>query len=161
MLNLSEKTAIIGLGNTLRRDDGIGIHVLAKLQEKFGGKDIAFLNFGIASFGLVNYISDFKKVLLIDAMDAGLSPATLKIFKINEATYPIKENKFSSHELSLNDLLGLCKTLKVSTDVHVAGIQVKDVSYGLEMTKELESAQSKIVEKIGQFIFSWEPLKKP
>ena len=38
MLNSSDKTAIIGLGNTLRRDDGIGIHVLARLQEKFGGE---------------------------------------------------------------------------------------------------------------------------
>jgi len=98
---------------------------------------------------------------VIDAMDAGLAPATLKIFKINEATYPIKENKFSAHELSLSDLLGLCNALRVSTDVHVAGIQVKDVSYGLEMTKELESSQNNIVERIGQFIFSWKSLKKP
>jgi hydrogenase maturation protease len=157
MSNLSNKTAIIGLGNTLRRDDGIGIHVLAGLQERFRDKGIVFLNFGITSFGLVNYISDFKKVLLIDAIDAGLTPATLKIFKINEAVYPTKENKLSAHELSLSDLLGLCNTLGISTDVHIAGIQVKDISYGLEMTKELKSAQSKIVDQIGQFIFSWAP----
>lgn len=155
MSNSSKDIAIIGLGNTLRRDDGIGIHILAILEGQLKEKSVKFLNFGIASFGLVNYITDFKKVLLIDAMDAGLEPASLKIFRLNEASYHIKENKFSSHELSLSDLLGLCATLSISTDVHIAGVQVKDTSYGLEMTKELEKSKARIAEEIRSFLTTW------
>jgi hydrogenase maturation protease len=155
MSNSSKKVAVIGLGNTLRRDDGIGIHVLALLQERFNPDDIAFLNFGIASFGLVNTIHDFRKVLLIDAIDADLQPATLRIFKLDEVSCPTKENKLSSHELSLGDLLGLTKTLGVSCDVQIAGIQIKDASYGLEMTHELETAKARIAEEIRKFVDSW------
>ncbi len=155
MSSSSDKIAIIGLGNTLRRDDGIGIHVLALLEDCLKQKEICFLNFGIASFGLVNYVKDFKKVLLLDAIDADLEPATLRIFKLNEASFHIKEKKLSSHEISLADLLNLFKTLEVSSDVHIAGIQVKDTSYGLEMTSELESAKIRIVEEIRKFVDSW------
>lgn len=157
MSSLSDqKLAVIGLGNTLRRDDGIGIHVLALLQEALERKDVSFLNFGIASFGLINYISDFRRVLLIDAIDADLAPATLRIFSLHEATYHAKDKKVSSHELSLADLLNLYQILGVSSDVHIAGIQVKDTSYGLEMTGELESAKGAIADEIHKFIDSWE-----
>ena len=145
--------AVIGLGNTLRRDDGIGIHVLVLLQERFKQESqISFLNFGIASFGLLNYIQGFKKVLLIDGIDAGLKPAALKIFKLEEASVRIPESKISSHELSLGDLFHLYRALKLSTDVHIAGIQVKDISYGLEMSNALERAKPQVAEEIGAFI---------
>lgn len=153
MSNSSNELAVVGLGNTLRRDDGIGIHVLSGLQDRL--KDISFLNFGIASFGLINFISEFKKVLLIDAMDAGLAPATMKIFRLYEARLYAKEQKLSSHELSLPDLLELYKTLGLATDIQVAGIQVKDSSYGLEMSPELDHAKDRIVEAISEFILSW------
>ena len=155
MSSSSEKIAVIGLGNTLRRDDGIGIHVLSLLQDKLDGQEMSFLNFGIASFGLVNTINDFQKVLLIDGIDADLAPATLRIFKLEEASYQTKEKKISSHELSLADLLNLYKTLGVSCDVQIAGIQVKDTSYGLEMTRELETSKARIAEDILKFINTW------
>jgi hydrogenase maturation protease len=151
----SEDLAVIGLGNTWRRDDGVGVHVLALLREMLKGKKIAFLNFGTASLGLVNYMKEFKKVLLIDAIDAGLPPAELRIFKFHEVAAVVREKKVSSHELSLGDLLGLCDALGVAADVRVAGIQVKDVSYGLEMTGELETAKQRITGEIHKFIDSW------
>ncbi|MFA5039387.1 MAG: hydrogenase maturation protease [Candidatus Omnitrophota bacterium] len=154
MLNSSREIAVIGLGNTLRRDDGIGIHILSRLQDELKGK-VAFLNFGIASFGLINFISEFRKVLLIDAMDAGLKPATMKIFRLDEAETYARQKKLSSHELSLADLLELYKALGLATDVQVAGIQVKDASYGLEMTPELAKAKNRIVQNIKEYILSW------
>ncbi len=155
MSNSSDRIAIIGLGNTLRRDDGVGIHILALLQAALKHRNFSFLNFGIASFGLINTMADFNKVLLIDAIDAGLNPADLKIFGLNEASYFTKEKKLSAHELSLGDLLGLCLMLGVTADVHIAGIQVKDISYGLEMTVELEKAQHRIAHEILKFVSDW------
>jgi hydrogenase maturation protease len=151
----SKGLAVIGLGSTLRRDDGVGVHVLALLQEMIKGKKIAFLNFGTASLGLVNYMKEFKKVLLIDAIDAGLSPAELRIFKFHEVAAVARERKVSSHELSLGDLLGLCDALGVAADVRVAGIQVQDTSYGLEMSGELQAAVTRIAGEIQKFIESW------
>jgi hydrogenase maturation protease len=155
MLDSSRSIAVIGLGNTLRRDDGVGIHLLAELEKEFKSRDVSFLNFGIASFGLVNFLSEFRRVLLIDAMDAGLAPATVKIFRLEDAYVYTGPSKISSHEISLADLLGVYKILGLTTDVQVAGIQVKDASYGLEMTPELEKAKDDIVKNIKKLVLSW------
>jgi hydrogenase maturation protease len=151
----SERLAVVGLGNPLRRDDGIGIRLLAMLRPGQEGKRIVFYDFGTASLGLVNLIKDFRKVLLIDAIDAGLPPAELKIFKFHEASFLVREKKASSHELSLSDLLRVCNALGVAADVRIAGIQVKDISYGLEMTDELENAKQCIAGQILEFIDNW------
>jgi hydrogenase maturation protease len=151
----SEELAVIGLGSTLRRDDGIGIHLLAMLRERLAGDRIAFLDFGGASFGLVNRLREHEKVLLIDAIDAGLPPGELRIFRLDEASFRVRENKVSSHELSLGDLLEVCGSLGVAADVRVAGIQVKDTSYGLEMSAELETAKPRLAGEIAAFIKNW------
>jgi len=155
MLDSSRNIAVIGLGNTLRRDDGVGIHLLAELEKELKSRDVSFLNFGIASFGLVNFLGEFRKVLLIDAMDAGFAPATVKIFRLEEAQVYTSQGKISSHEISLADLLEIYKVLGLATDIQVAGVQVKDASYGLEMTPELEKAKKDIVENIKKFVLSW------
>ena len=152
--NLS-KTAVIGLGNPLRRDDGIGIRLLDLLRERFKGADISFLDYGIASLGLVNTLREFERVVLIDAIDAGLEPGLLKIFRFSEAKVALRDKTLSSHELSLGDLVGFCEALDISADVMIAGIQVKDVSYGEGMTQELESAQPRLAQEIGDFLASW------
>jgi hydrogenase maturation protease len=152
--NLS-KIAIIVLGNTFRRDDGIGIRLLEILRGRFPGADFQFLDFGIASLGLVSTLREFDRALLIDAIDAGLEPGTLKIFRFSEAQVILRDKLMSSHELSLMDLIGFCEALEVPTDVFIAGIQVKDVDYGEEMSPELVRAQSRLAEEISAFLAPW------
>lgn len=151
----AEKYAVIGLGNVLRCDDGIGIKLLESLSEKWQAKGVIFQDFGVLSFDLAHHIEKYDKVLLIDAMDASLEPGVLKIFRLKDVALSFHEKKLSSHELSLSDLLRLCETMGVGADIQIAGIQVKDVSYGLKMTPELEVSQARLVDEISRFIESW------
>jgi hydrogenase maturation protease len=151
----SEGLAVVGLGNPLRRDDGVGILVLDMLRQSLRGRDIAFYDFGTASLGLVNLMKDFRRVLLIDAVDAGLPPATLRLFPLSEAASPPHGKKVSSHELSLADLAGLCRSLGVDADVRVAGIQAKDTSFGLELSHELDAARERVAGEIKDFLEGW------
>jgi hydrogenase maturation protease len=155
MSSLSERIAIIGLGNPMRRDDGIGIRLLERLQERFREAPARFLDFGTASLGLVNTFREFDKVLLLDAVDAGLEPGTLRIFRLSDVKTVVQEEKLSSHEIALADLLRLCEAFGGAGHVHIAGVQVKDVSYGLQMTPELEAAQEEIVGQLVGFLSSW------
>ncbi len=149
----NKRIAVIGLGNTLRRDDGAGIHILARLEERLKDvQQVSFLNFGISSFGLVNKISDFDEVVLVDAIDAGLSPADFRIFGLEDVALQVRDKKLSSHELSLGDLLQLYQALGLSTRVHVAGIQVKDTSYGLDMTAPLQEAVPRVADQVAAFV---------
>jgi hydrogenase maturation protease len=155
MARTSKRVAVIGLGNTLHRDDGIGIHLLSLLEEKVPSADISFMNFGVASLGLINHLSSFSKILLVDAIDAGLEPGALRIFRLSDAASRVKDKKIVSRELPLADLSRLYEAFGFQADVQIAGVQVKDVSYGLEMTQELETAKERIAEEIKTFLTEW------
>lgn len=172
----ANKIAIIGLGNTLRRDDGIGIVILESLLalgKKEGidtstllsvngerslevgegrSRTIEYLNFGIASFDLVHRMECYEKILLIDAIDAGLAAGELKIFELKDIAYNLKSTPTSTHEFDLKSLFELYKRFELKSKIYVAGIQVKDISYGEGLSKPLQEKQEEIVKKIADFI---------
>ena len=173
---MSDKTAVIGIGNTLRRDDGIGIVILESLlalgkKEGVGtstmlsvngerspevgegrSRTIEYLNFGIASFDLVHRMERYEKILLIDAIDAGLSAGELKIFELKDIAYNLKSAPTSTHEFDLKSLFELYKRFELKSKIYVAGIQVKDTSYGEGLSAELKDKLQAVIEKINDFL---------
>ncbi len=156
---MPKKTVVIGLGNTLRRDDGIGIAVLGSLLNCFKRKYVEYLDFGTASFGLIYRLEEYDKVLLIDAIDAGLMPGELRIFALDKIKIKLKNRQASAHEFNLNNLYELCRKLKLKTKIYVAGIQVKDVSYGEGLSIELEAKKEDIAREIDAFIIKTNKLR--
>lgn len=146
------KRVVIGLGSVIRRDDGIGIVILESLLSLPAKKDTDYLNFGTASFGLIHRLGQYDKALLIDAIDAGLSAGELRIFKLEKIEYDFRNHPLSSHELNLKDLAALCKKISIKTKIYVAGIQIKDVSFGEGISKELKAKSREIIKKIRSFI---------
>ena len=149
MLN---KTAVIGLGNSLRRDDGIGIKILESLLNTCKHQGIDYLNFGIASFDLMHRLQNYNVVLLIDGINAGLSTGALKIFELKEGSFTNKDGAISSHELNLKDIFRLTEELKIKTKIYVAGIQISDVGYGESLSNALEEELEDITKQIDKFI---------
>jgi len=149
---VSKKIAVIGLGNTLRRDDGIGIAVLESLLASRKTSGVEYLNFGIASFDLLHRIRDYDTVLLIDGINASLPFGALKIFELEKIEYNLKDTVTSSHELGLKDMLELYKKLGIKTKVYVAGIQVEDVSFGEGTNETLKTRRDEITKEIGEFL---------
>lgn len=149
---MSNKVAIIGLGNTLRRDDGIGIVVLESLLKFSKKKGVDYLNFGIASFDLLNRLQNYAAVLLIDGINANLASGTLKIFALENIKYNLKDSSTSTHEFSLREIFELAKNFGLKTKIYVAGIQVEDTSYGEGLSAGLKHKEKEIIKKIRAFI---------
>ena len=146
------KIAIIGLGNTLRKDDGIGIIVLEALIKSHNQPGMDYLNFGIAGFDLIHRLEGYAAVLLIDGIDAGLKAGELKISGIEKLDYDLKDTVSSTHEFNLKNLFELCKKFNLKTKIYLAGIQVKDVSYGEGLSPELKARLDQILQEISCFI---------
>lgn len=168
---MSNKTAVIGLGNTLRRDDGIGVIVLESLLKFYKKEGIDYLNFGTASFDLIHRMRDYDVVFLIDAINAyspcntgglpvtasGGTPPTARVgevrfFELKDAEYNVKEFLSSTHELNLERLFELYRKFELKTKVYVAGIEVEDISWQEGLSQILESKKKEIVNKINSFI---------
>lgn len=149
---MSNKTAVIGLGNSLRRDDGIGIIVLESLLNNYKRQGIDYLNFGIASFDLMHRLQNYDVVLLIDGINAALPSGTLKIFDLEQASFADKPSAISSHELNLKDIFKLTCNLEIKTKIYVAGVQVSDVGFGQSLSGQINEKLKDITEQVDKFI---------
>jgi len=152
MLNLSNKIAVIGLGNSLRRDDGIGVIILESLLNNYKRSGIDYLNFGIASFDLMHRLQDYDLVLLIDGITAGLLAGELKIFNLEEVAFSREDSVVSTHELNLKDIFRLTHNLGIKTKIYIAGIQVQDVSFGESLSQPLKENLEQITKQIDKII---------
>lgn len=146
---VSKRIAVIGIGNTLRRDDGIGIIILESLLNKEG---IDYLNFGTASFDLIHRMRDYGTVLLIDAINSSLPAGEIRFFELKDVKYNVKEPPISTHELNLTALFELSKAFKLKTKIYVAGIQVEDTSWTEGLSDSLEKRKDDIVKQISAYI---------
>jgi hydrogenase maturation protease len=149
---LSKKQAVIGLGNLLRRDDGIGIMILESLLNFYKRQDLDYLNFGSASFDLLHRLKAYDKALLIDGVDAGLGTAELLISELKDIEYKLDNFVTSTHELNLKSIFELSKNLRLKTKIYVAGIQVGDTSFGEGLSMALKSKLEDIIKEIAAFV---------
>ncbi|MDD5692113.1 MAG: hydrogenase maturation protease [Candidatus Omnitrophica bacterium] len=149
---MSNKVAVIGLGNSLRRDDGIGVNILESLLNDYKRAGIDYLNFGIASFDLVHRLGNYDVVLLIDGISSGLAAGELKIFSLDEASFVKEPGAVSSHELNLKDIFRLTADLGIKAKIYVAGIQVHDAGFGESLSQPLKEKLQELTRQIDQFI---------
>jgi hydrogenase 3 maturation protease len=149
---LSKRIAVIGLGNALRRDDGIGIIILESLLMFYKRNDIDYLNFGNASFDLLHRLKNYDSVLLIDGIHAGLDIGEVKISRLEDIEYKLGDFVTSTHELNLKSIFELSKNLGIKARIYVAGIEVRDTSFGEGLSEALNNKKEDILKEIIAFI---------
>lgn len=149
---MSKKVAVIGIGNTLRRDDGIGIVILESLLKFYKSKDIDYFSFGSASFDLLHRIETYDAVLIIDSVNAGLNVGELLISELKDIEYILDKSVTSTHELNLKSIFEVYKNLDIKTRIYLAGVQVGDTSFGEGLSKEIDNKKEDIVKEVITFI---------
>jgi hydrogenase maturation protease len=135
-----KKIVIIGIGNPLRQDDGIGILLLEKLNErkKDFSKKIEFIDAGTGGMNLLHYFSYFDVVFLLDAVNFKGKVGEVKFFELNN----ILENKtflsLSTHETDFIKIIQLSKNLnELPKNFYIIGVQPKDTTYGNKISNEI------------------------
>jgi len=144
-----KKVGIIGLGNPLRKDDGIGLILLDKLRKNSSKlpDSFHFIDGGTGGLNLIHILSDYKIIILLDAVNFGGNVGDSKFFKTS--VFKLKENSknFSTHEHNFIKVIELAKKLEYSSDlILIFGIQPKNISFGYELSKELKENITKIYE---------------
>lgn len=105
------KVLVLGIGNTLLADEGVGIVAMRELEARFGAReDIEFLDGGTLSFTLAVPIGECSALLVIDAAELGAVPGTVRSFEGEEMDRFLGENRKSSvHEVGLLDLMSVSR----------------------------------------------------
>lgn len=153
-----KETLILGVGNSMRRDDGIGPEVIRLLTERRAKKngrygltaDTDLIDGGTDGLGLIEYLKDYKKVIIVDAVDMKLHPGTVKIFTPKEAVISINKDSLSTHGFGIAELIKLAEELDINPELVIVGVQPGDISFGENLSKVVESEVKGLIEIIGK-----------
>lgn len=149
------KTLVLGLGNPIRGDDGVGLRVAQALESRLNQEqEITVIEASVAGLDFLELLSDHDRVIIIDAIQtkdrkAGqiyrLQPEALKLNATRHTATP--------HDLDFASVLELGKRLGLALpkEIIIFGIEVKDVNYFSEKcTPEVEQAIPDCVEMVIQ-----------
>jgi hydrogenase maturation protease len=135
---------ILGIGNILLQDEGVGVRVIEYLQTQPTHPGVELLDGGTAGFDLLDIISDRHAIILIDAIDAGHPPGTVVRFA-PEDLLPSESPQMSVHNIDFAQALKMAALLKCAPqEVVIFGIQPASIEPGLELTPTIAPLVPKI-----------------
>jgi hydrogenase maturation protease len=110
----AESTAVVGVGNILMGDEGIGVRVVESLMQEHLSEGIALFDGGTAFYALSGDLVGFRKLVIVDAVSGGGPPGTMYRFTLEDVENGTESTGVS---LSLHDI-GVVETLKLERLVH-------------------------------------------
>ncbi|HHI87891.1 MAG TPA: hydrogenase maturation protease [Candidatus Cloacimonetes bacterium] len=142
------KTLILGLGNTIRADDGVGIHIANKLKDLHPELDV--IEASAAGFRIIDEIIGYDKLILIDSIQTGQKPVgSYYIFGMDEFQKTMHHT--SPHDMSMFEAFEMMKEhdADLPGEVVIYAIEVKDtLTFSEECTPEVTVAIPKIADII-------------
>jgi hydrogenase maturation protease len=144
------KTIILGLGNPIRSDDGVGNRIAQALEGKIKDPEITVTETNATGLGLLDLLTGFDRAIIIDAVQTKDGKAG-EVYRLSLGELKVSEHIFAVHEIGLATALELGKKLglKLPEEIIIFAIEVADVAtFGEKLTPEVE----KSVPKVCQFV---------
>jgi hydrogenase maturation protease len=128
------KVVVLGLGNILHSDDGVGPHAIGRLrQDPRVLGDVSLIEGGTLGLELLTYVWDCAYLLVLDAVDVGQPPGTL--VRMSSQELQVLPGKGSVHQLGVADLLVALRVLTDRTpEVVLLGVQPASTEWGTELS---------------------------
>ena len=148
-------TVVIGLGNPLMGDDGLGLAALAALRERGVEDDVELVDGGTWGLALLPEIESAARVLLLDAIDTGSAAGTLHILRRADLPRYLK-TRVSPHEVDLHDVLALAELRGTLPAETVAiGLQPGRVDVGCELSDPVRDRLDELVTAALRQLAEW------
>ena len=146
-----KKIGIIGLGNPLRCDDGIGIILLNKIIEKKNifSRNIEYIDGGTGGINLIHDLVKFDIILFIDAIDFKGKIGETVFLEQEELISKKIPIRASTHQNDILKIIQLSKSLnELPEKIFFYGIQIKDTSIGSNLSNEIYKKFNEILSQL-------------
>ncbi len=154
--NNKTEVVILGLGNTLLQDEGVGVHIINRLIADFEfPPEVSLIDGGTFGLDLLPYIENKRYVMLIDAVNFQQNPGYTQLIE-KENILTQLSTLMSVHHLGLTDVLSVAKLLnKEPDDICLIGIQPESMEAGTEMTPTITAVMDIAIDLIFQRLIKW------
>ncbi len=142
------KKVVLGIGNILLRDEGIGCHVARALESRFNGAlfDVRVIEGGTC-LDVLPLLEGADKLVIVDAVKSGGEPGQIYRFPIEDIT--LEQKPFLSlHDMTLVNSLILMQIWRNAGETVVIGVEPKEIDWGLELSAELREKMPQIIDVV-------------
>ena len=133
-------TLVLGLGNLVHSDDGLGVHAIQSLtNDPRIPSDVVLMDGGTQGLNLLAHISAFQRLLVIDALDVGAAPGT--VLRLEGPALKNLPGKPSVHQLGFADLMVALELLgELPEEITLLGVQPLSTEWSTELTPPVREA---------------------
>lgn len=153
---MENSVLIMGVGNYLMGDEGVGVHAVQKLLNTTLPDYVDVVDGGTGGFHLLEYFSKYPKVILIDAELNDNESGSVRLIKPKFASdFP---KALSTHDIGLRDMMSSLQLLGEIPEIYLfaVGIQFLQMQ-GVELTDELEAAMPGLIKQVTELAVSLAP----
>ncbi len=146
---------VVGFGNLLLGDDGVGIQIIQKLEERDLPNQVDIIDAGTYGAILFSLIEKYNKIIIVDAFRSNQDIENIIFMK---ASHIIKEKEkyyFSGHDLSLFDIFSMMKSVyseKILDNICILGIRIHKIEESLELSDDVTKSAEMAVNMITNFL---------
>jgi hydrogenase maturation protease len=150
------RKVVLGLGNTLNKDEGLGVWALEPLRARLGeGGEIEVLDGGVLGMSLLSLVESCSHLLLLDAVDIGAPPGTVTTLTHEEIPL-FTRLKLSWHQLGFQEVLQFASVRgNLPGHLGLVGAQPADITVGVGLSPEIQAVLPEIAGRALDILREW------
>ena len=164
MINVfRKKVLVLGIGNVLLKDEGIGVRVVQRIladihcqkpeenNTHFYWPEAECIIGGTSGLDFLDYFKDRKKIIIIDAIKTNDTPGTLYKFTADDFNVFHSGEKLSVHNINLPDIVNLLKFMNTSLpEIIVIAVNAGEITPGENLSADVEDKIPDIIELVNK-----------
>lgn len=148
---MSEKkrVLVLGVGNLVLTDEGIGVHVVQRMQQMDLPSHVEVLDGGTMGLDLIDDIEGRQKVVIVDAVKGGGPPGSVYRMTVDDIE-EMPKSRVSLHDIDMTDVFKLADLFEIEKpEIVIIGVEPKDMeSPSMELSPEVEAQIPRVIELV-------------
>ncbi|MGE5416410.1 MAG: hydrogenase maturation protease [Acidobacteriota bacterium] len=143
-----KKVLVVGIGNPLLQDEGLGVHVVNQIEQMDLPLGVEVIDGGTHTYDLVDFFCQGENLIVVDALKAGGEPGTIYRASLDELGLKAEEGATSLHQLHFIEAMHMVNLLGHHPKVIVFGVEPNVIDWGLELTPQVQAKMPKLLDFI-------------
>ena len=150
-VELLDRVLILGIGNYLMGDEGVGVHAIHALSKLELPKNIDILDGGTGSFDLMPILAKYPTVIFIDATMDGKTPGTINvIYPKFAADFP---TVLSAHDVGLKDMIDALEFKGELPRIILITVTIRDmIPMTIKLTEDVQNSIPSVTDKVLEIV---------
>ena len=157
MKSSDKKILVLGIGNVIMGDEGVGVHVIKELEKETLPYNVELLDGGTGGFHLMSYFQEYENIIMIDATMNSKPAGTISVIEPKFASdFP---KSLSAHDIGLRDLIESVSLLGKMPKIYLITVTIDKIqSMEMELSQKIREAIPRVIAKIDELLSKIKPV---